>query len=389
MKRPCVGFDAYFLEHPMTGMGQYATRLWQELLRRDDLDVRLLMPADAPATVQEMAGDHGVSVSVPGLRRMPAKLRKIWWEQSGIVTAARRASVDIVHVPYFAAPMRKPVPFVITIHDAIPLVLKDYAGGQMTRAYTRVVGRAARGAQLILTDSRHAASDVSRYLDIPPDRIVPILLAAGEEFTPANGAADEERIAAMRQRLGLLRPFVLNVGGFDRRKNLAALVEGYALARPDFSEDIDLVIVGSAHSDNSGLYPDIRPLIDRLGLNDSVRLTGFVSEQDKLDLYRAAAVFVYPSVYEGFGLNPLEAMACGTPVICSNRASLPEVVGAGGISIDPTADEIARALVTVLNDRDVQAALRQRGLQQAATMSWEATAEQAVAAYKRVLKLAN
>lgn len=373
----------------MTGMGQYATRLWQELLRRDDLDVRLLLPADAPASVHDLAGDRGVIITVPGMSRMPAKLRKVWWEQFGVVSAAKRAGADLVHVPYFAAPLRKPVPFVITIHDAIPLVLKDYAGGRMTQAYTRLVGRAARGAQLILTDSRHAASDVSRNLGIPAERVVPILLAAGEEFTPAAGPEDETRIAGMRQRNRLLRPFVLNVGGFDRRKNLAALVEGYALARPDLNEDFDLVIVGSAHSDNHRLYPDIVPLIDRLGLSSSVRLTGFVTEQDKLDLYRSAAVFVYPSVYEGFGLNPLEAMACGTPVICSNRASLPEVVGAGGISIDPTPDEIAQALVAVLNDSDVQAHLRQRGLKQAATMNWEATAEQTVAAYQRVLQQAN
>jgi glycosyltransferase involved in cell wall biosynthesis len=370
----------------MTGMGQYATRLWHELRLRDDFDVRLLLPADAPAGVHALAGDLGVSVSVPGKGRMPPKLRKIWWEQFGVVAAAKRAGADLVHVPYFAAPLRKPVPFVITIHDAIPLVLKEYSGGWLTRAYTRLLGHAARGAHLILTDSRHAASDISRFLGIPAERVIPVLLAAGEEFTPASSEEDDQRIAEMRRRLGLPRPFVLNVGGFDRRKNLAALVEGFALARQDLHEDVDLVIVGSAHSDNRDLYPDIGPLIDRLGLSGSVRLTGFVSEQDKLDLYRAAAVFVYPSLYEGFGLNPLEAMACGAPVICSNRSSLPEVVGSGGISIDPMPDEVARALVTVLNDRKVQADLRQRGLQQAATMSWEATAEQTAAAYQRVLK---
>lgn len=371
----------------MTGMGQYALRLWNELEQRDDLDARLLLPADAPQHVQELAGTNAVRINVPGRGRLPHKIRKVWWEQVGVTTAARRANVDLVHVPYFAAPLRKPVPFVVTIHDAIPLVLQHYAGGRITRAYTRLVGRAARGAKLILTDSRHAADDISSKLGIPGERIVPILLAAGEEFSPAEGEAERARIADMRERLGLTGSFILNVGGFDRRKNLAALVEAFAQALPDLqSDEFDLVIVGSPHSDNRDLFPDVQPIIDRFGLSERVKMTGFVSEQDKLDLYRAATLFVFPSLYEGFGLNPLEAMACGTPVISSNRSSLPEVVGDGGITVDPTPEALAAAMVRVLNDEQLQADLSRRGRAQAATMTWKLTADQTIDAYQRVLQ---
>jgi glycosyltransferase involved in cell wall biosynthesis len=178
---------------------------------------------------------------------------------------------------------------------------------------------------------------------------------------------------------------VLNVGGFDRRKNLPALVEGFAMALPAVEQETDLVIVGSPHSGNVNFFPPLEPVINRHGLGDRVKLTGFVSEQDKLDLYRAATAFVFTSTYEGFGLNPLEAMACGTPVISSNRSSLPEVVGDGGILIDPTPGEIAAALAVLLNDANLQEALRQRGLEQAHTFSWSETARQTVQAYRGVL----
>lgn len=384
--RPRVGFDAYFLEHPMTGMGQYATRLWRELARRDELDARLLLPADAPDFVRDLAGERGVPIAPPAGARLSKRLRKVWWEQRGVVRAARKARVDLVHIPYFSAPLSQPAPLVVTIHDAIPLVLDHYAGGRVTRSYLKVVGRASRQAHLILTDSRHAAGDIAKHLGIPLDRIRPIHLAAGDEFTSANGEMDDARIASMRERFGLEGPFVLNVGGFDQRKNLISLIEGFALARPKLDDGLQLVIVGSPHGGNRDLFPDIGPALDRHGLRERVTLTGFVSEEDKLDLYRAATAFVFPSMYEGFGLNPLEAMACGTPVIASNRSSLPEVVGDAGLSVDPTPRALAEAMVTLLNDEALRDDLRRRGLKRAAGFSWKETASQTIGAYHDVLQ---
>ncbi|MBA2454416.1 MAG: glycosyltransferase family 4 protein [Chloroflexia bacterium] len=384
-KKPTIGFDAFFLENPMTGMGQYALHLWQEIRQCDDFNALLLMPADAPDAVHDLAEGRAVSVAPPVGSRLPAKARKLWWEQVGVAAAARRAQVDLVHVPYFSAPLRQAAPFIVTVHDAIPFVLKEYAGGRAMGSYLKLVSRAVRGARLILTDSLHSAGDIQRYLGIPSGRIRAIPLAVGSEFTPASGGEDAARIEFLRERFGLTRPFVLNVGGFDRRKNLPALVEGFAMALPAVEQETDLVIVGSPHSGNVNFFPPLEPVINRHGLGDRVKLTGFVSEQDKLDLYRAATAFVFTSTYEGFGLNPLEAMACGTPVISSNRSSLPEVVGDGGILIDPTPGEIAAALAVLLNDANLQEALRQRGLEQAHTFSWSETARQTVQAYRDVL----
>ncbi len=309
----------------------------------------------------------------------------MWWEQTGVVLATRRADVDLVHIPYFSAPLHQAVPHVITVHDVIPLALPNYGGTIKMRAYLRLVARTVRRAPLILTDSEHAKRDITRLLGVPEDRIRVTPLAVGEHLRPVETDEDREAVAALREKYGLHTPFVLHVGGFDIRKRLPQLVRGFASALPSLPETYDLVIPGKAHTGNPVIYPPLEPLIHELGIRDRVKLIGFVSEDDKRDLYRAASVFTFASEYEGFGLNPLEAMACGAPVICSNRSSLPEITGDAGLSIDPEPDDIARALVHVLTDDALRADLAQRGLRRAATFSWHRTMQLTLAAYQDVL----
>lgn len=380
---PRVGFDALFLEYPMTGMGQYALHLWRWL--RDEyagFDVRLLLPADAPAAVQAEALDRGLTGPVASLT---GKFRKVFWEQVGLAEAVRAGSFDLVHVPYFAAPMLQRVPYVVTIHDMIPYVLPEYGGSGTMRAYLRLVERAACRARLILTDSEHSRRDIHQYLGIELGRIRAIPLAAGSEFNPNGYPGDDEHIERLTRRWGLSRPFLLNVGGFDRRKRLPQLVEGFARALPHLSAPADLVIAGAPHSRNARLYPPLEPVIRRWGIRDRIRLIGFVSEEEKRHLYRMATAFVFTSEYEGFGLTPLEAMACGAPVISSNRSSLPEVTGDAGCLVDPEPQEIARAIVEVLEDEKLRAELSRASIRRAAQFSWERTAQSTVDAYSRVL----
>ena len=360
-----LGFDGLFLGQPMTGAGQYATHLWEALQRdAEPFDVRLLAPPEG---------------------RVRGKARKLAWEQLGLPREARRTGVDLVHVPYFAAPMWQAVPHVVTIHDVIPLVLPEYGGSTQMRAYLRLVIRTSRRARLIVTDSRHARDDIERVLGIPSVRLRVVPLAASKLFQPAVTAQDELAVEAVRRRHQLTRPFVLNVGGYDRRKQLPDLVRGFAAALPRLEEPVDLVIVGAPHTDNIALYPPLEPLVRELGLRERVRAIGFVNEEDKRDLCRAASVFAFTSAYEGFGLTPLEAMACGAPVICSNRTSLPEVVGDAGLLIDPRPEAIAAALVTTLTDPALRADLARRSVARAALFSWRVTADQTLAVYREAL----
>jgi glycosyltransferase involved in cell wall biosynthesis len=384
--QPAVGFDALFLEQPMTGAGQYALNLWREL--RDSQQVvqpRLLLPDDAGATVEAEIGPAAATRATPSPRIGRGHARKVWWEQVGLVRATQRSDVALVHVPYFSAPLRQRVPHVVTVHDVIPLVLPAYAGSRKMRAYLRLVMRTARKAALILTDSQYSRSDIQRVLGIPEERIRVTPLAAGSEFRPARTEVERATVDAVRARFGLTRPFVLNVGGFDLRKRLPQLVRGFAAACPLLPEPHDLVIVGQPHTANPALYPPLEPLISELGLEERVRLVGFVSHADKLHLYQAARLFAFVSEYEGFGLNPLEAMACGTPVVCSNRTSLPEVVGDAALTIDPEPEAIALALVCALSDPALLADLAGRGPRQAQQFSWARTAAMTLDAYQTVL----
>lgn len=376
---PRVGIDALAFESPMTGTGQYALNLWQQLTQHYPADrLALLTPADAPEEVRELAGGLAVSGVVP---KLPKRPRKVWWEQAGLPNAARRAGVDLVHLPHFAAPALQRVPYVVTIHDVIPLVLPAYAGSTAMKGYLNVVRRTTARAAMILTDSEHARNDISRVVGIDKSRIRVVPLAAGPEYHPVVSDEDRRRVAAVREKYGLERPFVLNVGGFDRRKRLPELVAGFAMAMAQVKQDMDLVIVGAPHTGNEALYPSIEPIIKLLDICDRVKLVGFVPSEDLPDLYRAADVFAFASEYEGFGLDPLEALATGLPVVSSNRSSLPEVVGDAGVLVEPTRRAIARGLVQVLSDDALRAELSAKAIEQAARFSWERTGELTIQAY--------
>lgn len=358
----------------------YASNLWRIFDSGDEppCSVRLLVP-DSPS--------HGTFSGPQVTRRSPpslfqsGKATKLWWEQWGVVQAAASAGADMIHIPHFAAPIRARRPFIVTIHDVIPFVLPAYRASASMRLYLRLISRTTRSAATIITDSECSRRDIERYLGIDRNKISVIPLAVDEQFRPIHDSAAD---ASMRERFNLPGPVIFNVGGLDVRKNVDALVRAFAASLADLDSETKLVIAGSAHSGNARLYPPLEPLILDLGLQDRVVLTGRISEADKLRLYNLADLYVFTSIYEGFGLSPLEAMACGTPVICSNRSSLPEVVGEGGILVDPVPQKISGAMSTVMNDGYLRRRLSAGGLEQAAKFSWKKTAAMTCDVYRRV-----
>jgi glycosyltransferase involved in cell wall biosynthesis len=315
------------------------------------------------------------------------RARKLWWEQVGLPRAVRAWDLDLVHVPYFAAPAVKSLPYVVTVHDLIPMAVPAYHGSLAMRAYLQIVARTVRGAALVLTDSEFSKRDIERMLGIPCNRVQVIPLAADEQFSPATSEEDCAAIDAVRQRFGLTRPFVLNTGGLDARKQVPAVIEGFARALSGMTAPRDLVIVGRAHTGNRRMYPPLDPIIRRLGLRGRVHLVGAVGDDEFVALYRAAEVFVFASAYEGFGLTPLEAMACGAPVICSRCSSLPEVVGEAGLLIEPEAREIAGAILSLLGDAGLRADLAARGIERSREFNWSRTAGMTLDAYSEALRM--
>ena len=221
-------------------------------------------------------------------------------------------------------------------------------------------------------------------LKLPAERIRVIYEAAGEEYQPVT---DPETLARVRARYGVGERYIFYLGGLDYRKNVPLLVRAFAHLYQQMHEPgLQLLIAGNPDKKSGPLFPDPRPVAADLGMSGQI-IYRYIEEEDKPAVYSGASAFVFPSSYEGFGLDPLEAMRCGAPVICSNRTSLPEVVGDAAITFDPdNTGQLVAEMRRVLSDSDLAADLRVRSLRQAAKFSWKKTAEETLAVYEEVYK---
>ncbi|GIW06589.1 MAG: glycosyl transferase family 1 [Dehalococcoidia bacterium] len=346
-----VGLSGEFFGRPWTGTGQYSVRLVESLKKTG-------------TAVTVLGGGSGNFLS------------KVHWEHIGVVLAARAAGVDLLHVPYLGPPIHSPRPLVVTVHDLIMLALPGYRGPLPYRLYIHLALAAARRAAVILADSEWTRRDLERYAALPPDRIEVIPLGHDERLAQPVPAAE---LVAYRTARGLPDRFVLYLGGFDARKNVPLLLRAAAAAG-----DWALVIAGDPPATRLPLYPDIRTPAAALGRR--VIWLGRVTEEEKRHLYQSATVFCYPSRYEGFGLPVLEAMACGTPVVCANATSVAEVAGEA-CELVPPDDEarLAAALQRLMLDEERRAVLRERGRERARLFTWDRTARATAAAYARAL----
>lgn len=381
-----IGINALFFQHPATGSGQYLLHLLTALKEIDQRnDYVLLGPKPvAEGTLSSLPFPYHVR-PVPNLATKNKSIEKVVWEQLTCPAAARHARVDLLHVPYFAPPLLPGTPTVVTIHDVIPLRLPAYQATAKARGYMRLAARAAHSATMIITISQHAKQDIIDVLKLPAERIRVIYQAAGDEYRPVT---DPQRLTEARARYGIGARYIFYLGGLDQRKNVLQLVRAFAQVYQQLGDsNLQLFISGNPDKQKGALFPDPRPLAAELGITDQI-IYRFVEEEDKTAIYSGASLFVFPSLYEGFGLDPLEAMSCGAPVVCSNRTSLPEVVGDAAISVDPAdTSALAEAMCRVLSNSTLQADLRARSLQRATQFDWHITATQTLAVYEETLAL--
>jgi glycosyltransferase involved in cell wall biosynthesis len=381
-----IGINALFLQKPATGSGQHLFHLLEGLDAYDKENAYVLLSPRfrrAYAVTWPHLSDRFQNVQVmSALAQLGENVEKTWWEQVGLLQAGRAENVDLLHCPYFAAPLVTPFPIVVTIHDVIPLILKEYAWRKLTRLYNLLVSTASKRAQAIIAVSQCSKRDIERTLHIPSDRIHVIGNAVDESFRPIT---DAWQLQAVRDRYNIGERYVLYFGGFDLRKNVRGIIRAYAQLPAELRAQQQLVVAGRLHLLGHPLYPDPRPLVRELGLDGQVVFTGQIREQDKAPLYSGATAFVFPSLYEGFGMPVLEAMACGTPVLTSETSALPEVVGDAGVLVDPASESaISAALGRLLEDEKLRAELGQRALDRARFFTWRQVAEQTVEVYRKV-----
>jgi glycosyltransferase involved in cell wall biosynthesis len=299
---------------------------------------------------------------------------RVPWEQFIAPILLRAAGVDVYHGVLNVMPLLTNVPSVVTIHDLSPFFFPQ-TFRRVNRTYTRWAVRvAARRASMLLAVSEFTRSEIVRWLDVPPERVVVTHDAADARFAPP--AANE--LAVFRRRHGLPERFILFLGTLEPRKNLPRLIEAYA----QIAAEVDApLLIGGARG---WLYDEILARAEELQLGRRLQFIGYIPQEEQHLWYAAATVFAFPSLYEGFGMPPLEAMACGTPVVASNTSSLPEVVGDAGIMVSPyDTDGLAAALQRVLGDAELRAELRGRGLQRARQFTWDETARRTLDVYAR------
>ena len=375
--RPHVALSALFWGRPTTGSGQYLHRLVEAFAQQPEA-LKLTLIADRGAS-QRAAPPPGVgwAEAASPFDSRP-NLAKVWFEQVAAPRVAQTLGADLLHVPYFGPPLRSRVPVVATVHDLIPMLLPAYRGNPMVRLYTALAARGARRARRILTDSDASRADVLRLLGGNPARVERVYLAADAAFRPQT----EEAIAQARAQWGLPEPFALYLGGFDQRKNVPLLLK----ALKESEGRWPLVIAGKLPARDSAFAPDPRRVARELGVTARVRFLGWIEEADKPALLAAAALFVFPSEYEGFGLPVLEALACGTATLTTRVSSLPELAGNAAALVPPDdAAALRHEMARLMADPEARAALGQRGLSQAARFSWQACAAETLAAYHRSL----
>jgi glycosyltransferase involved in cell wall biosynthesis len=357
-----VGFDMTPAHAHSAGISRYTRDLSAALVRTPGVHVERLVAPDA-------AGAARLQRTLRGANRLltyyPAQLER---------TAVRR-DVDVIHCPGPMVPLRSSLPLVVTVHDVLAWRAPELFSRSGAAQQRLLVSRAARRAQRIIVASEFTRSELVDLVGVPPDRVTAVPLGVDRRFQPI-----EPEPMQLAHRFGIPpKPFVLWVGTPEPRKNLTTLLRAFGLVRRR-APDLVLVVVGIDRVEDRDLDREL----ERLGA--SVIRPGFVTDDDLVALYSATACLVFPSLNEGFGLPPLEAMACGAPVVASNSSSIPEVVGDAGILVDATdPDDIADGIERVVLSEETTADLRRRGLERSREFTWHRCAQLTVAAYHEAL----
>jgi glycosyltransferase involved in cell wall biosynthesis len=357
------------------GIGTYVRNLVRHLARLDDKTTYFLFCHDADeATLRDLAENF-----VPVVDRSPGYGLR---EHLSIPLKLRRLGAQLLHSPHYVRPLLCTIPSVVTIHDCIHLLFPQYLPNRMAWRYARyMMGSAIRHSAVVFTVSEASRSDILRFYPwADPAKVHVVPNAIDTELLQDPGEEEMERV---RERYQLRGRFVLFAGNVKPHKNLERLIRAFAQVRErSGNEDLQLLLIG----DDVSRYGSLRRAVEATRLRQDVRFFGFVPPSTLAALYRMASVFAFPSLYEGFGLPPLEAMSCGTPVVTSRMAALNEVVDDAAVLVDAyNVDEISAGISRVLDDADLRSELVQKGLARARKFSWERSVRAIHAGYLKAL----
>ncbi len=375
-----VGINAQLLNTQSTyrsaGVSNYSAHLLRHLgalALRPETDLSLIAFVNAKGFETP-----GVELIASGLHLQRPEVR-IAWEQSAFPGQLKRHSVDLVHGLVNVLPLTTSVPGVVTVHD-LSFVREPETLPRLKRVYlSRLCRASVNRAARVIAVSRQTADDLVRFFDVDAHKVDVIYNGVGSEFSPGEPA----KIERFRRQRGLPARFLLYLGTLEPRKNLEMLIRTFACWRSQASstdQGVKLVLAGG----KGWYYDQVFATVRELGLDDDVLFPGFVASDELVDWYRAAEGFVYPSRFEGFGLPLLEAMACGTPALCSRAGSLLEIADGAALTFALNDENgLVAALERLISDEDARRELRRAGLAQASNFSWTRTAQETADVYRR------
>jgi glycosyltransferase involved in cell wall biosynthesis len=367
-----IGIDGIPLASAKTGIGHYTLELSRALAAIDpDDEFQLISPIP-------LSSDDKLPRN---LRKVHAPKRKLWWV-AGLPLYIRRSSLALFHGTNYDIPMWSQCPTVLSIHDLSLLLYPQTHLKHLVRRARYRLPFMARKATRIITATEHVKKEVAEHLHVDPAKIAVTPYAPRTDFRPMPLSETE----ATRRRLGVEDVFILFVGTIEPRKNLITLLRAFAETQMNTDLRPQLVIAGQ----EGWLMGEMSSYIEREGLKERIRFTGYIADEDLRALYSSCAVCVYPSLYEGFGFPPLEAMACGAPVIAADVPSLHETVGQAALLVPPTdVQQLARALAEMLTDEQKRAHFSRAGLEWSAQFTWERTARLTLEVYRDAMAKIN
>ncbi|MBU3143175.1 glycosyltransferase family 1 protein [Clostridium sp. CF012] len=369
-----IGIDARAAKwYRGTGIGTYCYQLIHSLNKIDNYnDYSLFVPNDCRLAIPFGENFH--------IKTIKQENQSNFWNEVNIPNPFIDKSMDIYHVPQngIGLPENKDCPFVITLHDVIPYKMPETVGEQYLKIFNEKLPSIVSLCDGIITVSEYSKQDIAEAFNFPREKIYVTYLASEDIYKPYNKTLSK---LIIEKNYSISGDYILYIGGFSPRKNIIGLLESFSILLPKLKKDMKLVIAGSKGKS----YDMYKKRVQELHIEDKVIFPGFISMDHIPFMYNACELFVYPSFYEGFGLPPIEAMACGVPVIASNVTSIPEILKDSTLLVNPydTVD-LSEKMYNALLDNDLRQSLISKGLKRSSTLTWEHTATETLKAYRNI-----
>jgi len=368
-----IGIEGRALQGERYGVARYLANLVQRMVEIDESHCYIIYHS-APVKPLEIPS--------PALEYRLIKMRpSLLWRHLRLPLAMRQDHIDLHFSPSYFLPLIKVCPYVVVVHDLIIKAHPQWFAADRRFRFDDFFWREVRKAERIITVSEYSKGDVVRFLKVDPAKVAVIHEAADDAFRPTNDTASLTKI---RGKYGLPENFIFTVGAIHTRRNLERLIQAVSLAERGLGQNLTLLILGSPAPFSPPV--DIWGVAHRCGLDGRVLNMGYLADEELRLLYNACGLFIYPSLYEGFGLPVIEAMACGAPVACSGVTSLPEVAGEAAVFFDPTSvEEMAETIVSVLGDDRLRKKLTEAGIKRASCFSWYKAARETLEVFEEAV----